>query len=68
MIEQAARLARESDNRTVGTGHLFLGLMVEPEDAASQLLDRLGVTAGRADEELGRLGYDTEEANLPSGR
>ena len=68
VIEQAARLARESDNRTVGTGHLLLGLMLEPEDAASQLLDRLGVAAGRVDEELGRLGYDTEEATQPGER
>jgi ATP-dependent Clp protease ATP-binding subunit ClpC len=68
VIEQAAQLARESDNRTVGTGHLLRGLVAEPEDAASQLLDRMGVTAARVAKELERLGYDTEEASQPGGR
>ena len=61
VIEQAARLARESGRRTVGTGHLLQSLMTDPDDAAGQLLESLGVTNKRVADELRHLGYETEE-------
>ena len=61
VVEQAARLARESDRRTVGTGHLLRSLMTDPEDAAGQLLESLGVSERRVVDELRHMGYDTEE-------
>ncbi len=61
IIEQAARRARESGRRTVGTGHLLLSLMTDPEDAAGQLLESMGVTERRVEEEIRRFGYESEE-------
>ena len=69
VIEYSARLARGSGRRTVGTGHLLHSLMTDPEDAAGQLLEGMGVNANRVEEELQRLGYDLEEALAsPTGR
>ena len=62
VIEHAARLARDSSRRTVGTGHLLHSMMIDPEDAAGQLLESMGASANRVADELRRLGYDTEEA------
>ena len=62
VIESGARIARESGRRTVGTGHILRSLMVDPEDAAGQLLESLGVTEERIAQELEHLGYETEEA------
>jgi hypothetical protein len=61
VIEQAARLARESGRRTVGSGHLLQSLMTDPHDAAGQLLESIGVTDKRVADELRHLGYETEE-------
>lgn len=60
-IEEAARFAGQMGNRTVGTGHLLRGLLVETEDAVSQLLGRMGVSSEVVADELERLGYETEE-------
>jgi hypothetical protein len=60
-IEEAARFAGQMGNRTVGTGHLLRGLLVETEDAVSQLLARMGVSGEVVADELQRLGYETEE-------
>lgn len=47
VIERAVRIARNGGLRTVGTGHLLLALVENPEDVAGQLLDSSGVTADR---------------------
>ena len=47
VIERSVRIARNSGLRTVGTGHLLLALVENPEDVAGQLLDSSGVTADR---------------------
>jgi hypothetical protein len=61
VIEQSARLARDSGRRTVGTGHLLQSLMTDPEDASGQMLESMGVTESRVAEEMRHLGYETEE-------
>ena len=60
VIESAARLARSSGQRTVGTGHLLQALVESPEDVAGQLLDGLGVTGDRVGAELRHLGPEGE--------
>ena len=60
VIESAARIARSSGQRTVGTGHLLQALVESPEDVAGQLLDGLGVTADRVGAELRHLGPESE--------
>lgn len=60
VIESAARIARSSGQRTVGTGHLLQALVESPEDVAGQLLDGLGVTADRVGAELRHLGPEGE--------
>ncbi|MCY4581756.1 MAG: hypothetical protein OXE50_02995 [Chloroflexi bacterium] len=47
VVERAVRIARNSGVRTVGTGHLLLALVENPEDVAGQLLDSSGITADR---------------------
>ena len=47
VIERAVRIARNGGHRTVGTGHLLLALVENPEDVAGQLLDSSGVTSDR---------------------
>ncbi len=61
VIEHAARLSREDGRRQVGTGHLLQSLVDRPEDAAGQLLEGMGVTPERVEEEMKRLGSDAEE-------
>ena len=61
VIEEAARLATQRGDRIVGTGHLLRGMLGESEDAASQILERMGVAPVLAAEEMERLGYETEE-------
>ena len=60
VIESAARLARSSGQRTVGTGHLIQALVESPDDVAGQLLDGLGVTADRVGAELRHMGPEAE--------
>jgi hypothetical protein len=60
VIESAARLARSSGQRTVGTGHLLQALVETPEDVAGQLLAGLGVTADRVGAELRHLGPEDD--------
>ena len=60
VIEAAARLARTSGQRTVGTGHLLNALVEQPEDVAGQLLESSGVTADRVASELKHLGPEAE--------
>jgi hypothetical protein len=60
VIESAARIARSSGQRTVGTGHLLQALVESPEDVAGQLLDGLGVTADRVGAELRHLGPEED--------
>ncbi len=66
VIEHSARLARETGRRTVGTGHLLQGLMADPEDAAGQILESMGVNGQRLAQELRHLGYETEETDQPA--
>ena len=66
VIEHSARLARETGRRTVGTGHLLQGLMADPEDAAGQVLESMGLTGQRLAQELRHLGYETEETDQPA--
>lgn len=47
VVERAVRIARNGGIRTVGTGHLLLALVENPEDVAGQLLDSSGITADR---------------------
>jgi hypothetical protein len=47
VIERAVRIARNGGHRTVGTGHLLLALVENPEDVVGQLLDSSGVTSDR---------------------
>ncbi len=47
VIERAVRIARNGGLRTVGTGHLLLALVENPEDVAGQLLDSSGITSDR---------------------
>lgn len=60
IIESAARMARSSGQRTVGTGHLLQALLETPDDAAGQLLDGLGVSMNRVEAELRHLGPESE--------
>lgn len=60
VIEQAARVARNSGERVVSTGHLLQSLVEQPEDVASQMLESAGVTATRVATELRHLGPESE--------
>jgi ATP-dependent Clp protease ATP-binding subunit ClpC len=60
VIEQAARVARSSGQRTVGTGHLLQSLVEQPEDAAGQLLESWGISADRVSAELRHMGPESE--------
>lgn len=60
VIESAARIARKSGQRTVGTGHLLHALVEQPEDVAGQLLEGSGITADRVAAELRHMGPEGE--------
>ena len=60
VIEGAARLARQSGQRTVSTGLLLQSLADSPEDVAGQLLESSGITADRVSQELRHLGPEAE--------
>ena len=48
VLRHAERIAQEHGHNHVGTEHLILGLLAEPDGIAGQVLARLGVTAGVA--------------------
>jgi ATP-dependent Clp protease ATP-binding subunit ClpC len=48
----AERTAATRGDEFVGTEHLLLGLLAERTGPAAQILDRLGVTAGRVEQLL----------------
>ena len=60
VIEGAARLARQSGQRTVSTGLLLQSLADSSEDVAGQLLESSGITADRVAQELRHLGPEAE--------
>ena len=60
VIEQAARVARGTGERVVGTGHLLQSLVEQPEDVAGQLLESSGVTADKVAGELRHMGSEAE--------
>ena len=60
VIESAARIARATGQRTVGTGHLLQALVDQPEDVAGQLLDGVGITSDRVAAELRHIGPEGE--------
>jgi ATP-dependent Clp protease ATP-binding subunit ClpC len=60
VIESAARIARTSGQRTVGTGHLLHALVEQPEDVAGQLLEGSGITTDRVAAELRHMGPESE--------
>ena len=60
VIEGAARLARQSGQRTVSTGLLLQSLADSPEDVAGQLLESSGISADRVSQELRHLGPEAE--------
>jgi hypothetical protein len=66
VIEQAARVARESNNRRVSTGHLLQSLVAQVEDAAAQILISAGLTPEQVEAEVKRIGPDAEETSHPS--
>ena len=66
VIEQAARVARESNNRRVSTGHLLQSLVAQEEDAAAQILISGGVTPEQVEAEVKRIGPDAEETSQPA--
>jgi len=66
VIEQAARIARESNNRRVSTGHLLQSLVSQVEDAAAQILISGGLTPEQVEAEVKRIGPDAEEISQPS--
>ncbi|MBI67758.1 MAG: hypothetical protein CL777_03310 [Chloroflexi bacterium] len=59
VIERAARVARSSGQRAVGTGHLLQSLVEHSEDVAGQLLESSGVTADRVSAELRHMPAET---------
>lgn len=66
VIEQAARLARESNNRRVNTGHLLQSLVAQEEDAVAQILISGGLTPEHLESEVRRIGPEVEEASQTS--
>lgn len=44
VLRHAERLAREHGHDFIGTEHLLLGLLAEPDGVAGQVLSRLGVS------------------------
>ncbi len=54
VVQHAKEEARRGRGRTVGTEHLLLGLLLEREGVAARVLERLGVTPGRANKEIRR--------------
>jgi ATP-dependent Clp protease ATP-binding subunit ClpA len=55
VIELAFEECRRQGHANVGTGHLLLGLLIEGEGVAAQVLVGMGVTLERAREEIDRL-------------
>lgn len=66
VIEQAARLARESNNRRVNTGHLLQSLVAQEEDAVAQILISGGLTPEHLESEVRRIGPEVEESTQTS--
>ena len=66
VIEQAARIARESNNRRVSTGHLLQSLVAQEEDAAAQILISGGITPEKVEAEVQRIGPEAEETSQAS--
>jgi ATP-dependent Clp protease ATP-binding subunit ClpC len=48
VLRHAERIAAEHGHNYVGTEHLLLGLLAEPEGIAGQVLTRIGVADGAA--------------------
>ena len=67
IIEHAARLARESGDRQVGTGHLLWSYVTKPDDAVGQSLVERGITPTRVSAEAKRLGVQSGEMVGPGG-
>jgi ATP-dependent Clp protease ATP-binding subunit ClpA len=55
VIDIAFEQAGQMDNELVGTEHLLLGLMIEGEGVAAQVLKNLGVTLDTVQREIWRL-------------
>jgi ATP-dependent Clp protease ATP-binding subunit ClpC len=71
VVECAFEEARRMDSGFVGTEHLLLGVLIEGQGLAAQVLNGMGVTLEGAREEIGRLAAagPREEAPPPrSGR
>jgi ATP-dependent Clp protease ATP-binding subunit ClpA len=61
-LRHAERIAQEHGHDYVGTEHLILGILAEPDGIAGQVLARLGVTAdvaARTEEIMSSPGYIT---------
>ena len=54
VVQYAKEEARRFRGNTVGTEHLLLGLIREQEGVAARVLERLGVSPGRAQNEIRR--------------
>jgi ATP-dependent Clp protease ATP-binding subunit ClpC len=62
VLRHAERIAQEHGHDYVGTEHLILGLVAEPDGIAGQVLARLGVTTGvveMTEEIMASPGYST---------
>lgn len=55
VVEQAQREARQLGDDYLGTEHLLLGLLEEPEGGAAQILSNLGVDRGQARQTIMRM-------------
>lgn len=66
VIEFAIEEAKSLNHNYVGTEHLLLGLLREPEGVAVQVLKNLGVEHARVREEImGLLGHAPDEPKTP---
>ncbi len=54
VVQYAKEEARRFRGNTVGTEHVLLGLIREQEGVAARVLERLGVSLGRAQNEIRR--------------
>jgi len=64
VVQYAKEEARRSRGKTVGTEHVLLGLIREQEGVAARVLEQLGVSLGRAQDEIRRQ-MDTIESRAP---
>jgi len=64
VVQYAKEEARRFRGNTVGTEHVLLGLIREQDGVAARVLDRLGVSLGRAQNEIRRQ-METMEARAP---